>query len=155
MSGILPEKSVTWLLILALGHVPVPWAHHHAYLGKVQLERHLARFHAECETGAVFGWHVHLICLGLDQQLLDGRGDGSSPACWAYCCEERQDADQEAVSLCRNVRGGKIRHAWASYCVSLDTSANVGSGFVTESSAGYDRLYKGVPLYDLYRSLLI
>ena len=65
MPTILSRQCCTWLLVLSIGHVPLPWVHCHAWLDGDQLAEHINAFHAGCLRGDVpESWHVHFCYLG-------------------------------------------------------------------------------------------
>jgi hypothetical protein len=54
------------LLVLALGHVPIPWAHSHDRLNGEQLAHHLQQYHRNCPPSNLpSGWHWHFDSFGL------------------------------------------------------------------------------------------
>lgn len=60
------KKLVVYLLVMILGHVPVPWAHSHEGLDPDQLQRHLSVYPQTGDGNLQFcgGWHFHCFCLG-------------------------------------------------------------------------------------------
>lgn len=55
------------LLILPIGHVPVPWVHSHEFLSGEQLSAHLNENHSGIHDGSEeTGWHLHILCMGFE-----------------------------------------------------------------------------------------
>ena len=54
-----------WLLMLALSHAPIPWAHSHAGLSAEQLTVHAREFHPGYPLSKLpQGWHLHCFFQG-------------------------------------------------------------------------------------------
>lgn len=149
------HRSLTWLLVLALGHVPMPWPHNHEFVGEEQLEFHLVRFHADGDAKVPFGWHIHLVCIGLNHQLMYGFCTSDPLANAVYYLEQSQNADEKTVAFRRCARDNKLRHSRGSHFAFTDPGTNIHSEFGAQVFAASSCLQKGAPLYELYCSLLI
>jgi len=58
--------QIVCVLVISIGHVPVPWVHRHQGIEHEYLARHVQAYHcqvAECDLPA--GWHIHFYCFGL------------------------------------------------------------------------------------------
>ena len=75
------HKLIALLLIVTVGHLPVPWMHDHARLAVGNESAHLRTYHVSGNSEAQAGWHIHFTCLGLDlsDAQSDGVGDSSQP----------------------------------------------------------------------------
>jgi hypothetical protein len=149
-------KPVLWLLILAIGHVPVPLVHDHECHRDGQLETHVKYFHGGAEQARNLGWHLHVYCLGLNHQISeDGFGVEGSSHDVVFFDELPQVFEQESVTSRRRDRRSRTRHSIyrRAECKYAWQFHNAGSSphFLHRSL----RLRNDVHLYDLYCSLLI
>jgi hypothetical protein len=59
------HKLPIWILVLVLGHAPIPWSHSHDSLTPRQLVAHLQDYHPNCPLDKLpRGWHLHCFDLG-------------------------------------------------------------------------------------------
>jgi hypothetical protein len=149
-------KPVLWLLILAIGHVPVPLVHGHEGIGDRQLQTHIKYFHDGAEQARNLEWHVHVYFLGLNYTILeDGFGVEGSSNNVVFIDELPEEFERDPVTSRRRNRRSQTRHslyrnadytyAWQFHGVGLS------SHFLHRSL----RLRNDVHLYDLHCSLLI
>lgn len=149
-------RPIIWLLILTLGHVPVPWAHRHDCLAEEQLEAHLARFHAGANCDVLPAWHVHVSCLGSRRiKSYDGVTEASSSSDSIVSYDD-QPLSLEDVSRGsqRRLRIGQVQrllgYAYVMCVVSVSIASSAGvklrNPYLPRNDGG---------LYDLYCSLLI
>ena len=149
------RQLVTWLLVLAIGHIPVPCVHNHAWLKKEQLESHLSAFH---QVGCVpQGWHMHVIRLGAKRRITTDGVSNKSQESGAVDQRREQplEFDEASVAVNRRPRDGQGYRPWYD---SVDSSISRDFFIVERGNSKPD---KAVPppgeasLFNLYCSLLL
>lgn len=56
---------IVCVLVISIGHVPVPWLHRHQGMDDEQFVGHTGIYHSQAaEYELPDGWHVHFLCLG-------------------------------------------------------------------------------------------
>lgn len=150
------RKLITWLLVLAIGHVPVPWAHNHEWLEDEQLEEHLDFLHIGADGNLPLGWHVHLFCIGLNHRILqDGFGVENPSDCIVLYYDQPQLADPESAASRRSPRESELRCllGWYTNCTYACPIPLAASGDLNSHLSS--NLRNGAHLYELFCSLLI
>jgi hypothetical protein len=149
-------SRIASLIVLAIGHVPVPWGHDHETMGGDQLESHLASYHAGAEETLSLKWHVHVSCVGLSLPVpQDGDGVDDSSNQSVFHRELPQMLVRRSTA---SHRGPRKRQYFNLLCGSTKC-ADVGQIPLQASRGALFRLSPSRPngpeLYYLYCSLLI
>jgi hypothetical protein len=95
MAGHRSKTAVVFLLMLVIGHVPIPWVHSHGDIEQGALANHIAAYHcrvAECDLPNC--WHIHWFLLGgITSPTADGWNPVPAPS------PQRDTPQQEPVAL--------------------------------------------------------
>lgn len=155
MPPLLSHKTVTWSLVLALGHVPIPWVHSHELLADERLEAHFSLCHNGADGNLPLGWHVHLIYIGMNHQAEGADGANHPWGNFVFCYEDPQDVCPESAVSRRSVRDGRESRLWSCHSIPIDDYPDLRSEFGALAFTAPAHQRKGAHFYDLYCSLLI
>lgn len=149
------QKTITWLLVLALGHLPVPWAHTHEMLAGDLIALHVDQFHRNADPDVQLGWHVHLICFGFDFSLIDEGRQGDSSEYPLYYFDSSRDEDEETNLQHQCTGRSKTSGSRASNLTYTFRDPNIRSVCRLQALVLTSFQSDGTPLYYLNCSLLI
>ena len=159
MPAFTSRRLIALLLVLALGHAPIPWVHHHEWLDEEQLQAHLESSHAGDEGGlplAWNGWHLHVFCIGLHYGVpQDGlAGTDSTSDGLVFCDQQPQTLVQSPDAPHRRPRRSPAQRLLgdANGLRTLDRFA-APSGIPRSHASRHVR--SDARLYELFCSLLI
>lgn len=150
------QRSMIWFLVLSLGHVPVPWLHHHVGLNGARLSRHLATFHASLRDDSRADWHLHFFCLGIPHQVPQDGISADTSLALKYALQSNRFPPPEDEANWVSFRRQKTQ--WRSPAPGSLFPEATDVGVSSRGHAAYGHAHKiqyGIPLFDLHRAMLI